>query len=64
MPRAQKNNRRYYLHQRLKRIVRVDSHNRTMFYCENILDQLTDRQVRYFVELQMKFNYTAQQEII
>lgn len=56
--------RRYYLHSKVKRFLRIDVYARTMYYTEDLFDRLTIRQVQYFLELQMKFNYTAQQEII
>lgn len=55
--------RRYYLHRKIKPVMRVDVYNKTLFYNDGVLDGLTVNQLRYFLELQQKFNYVAQQEL-
>jgi hypothetical protein len=58
-----KRNRRYYLHAKIKKFMRIDVGARTLYYNEEVLDNLSAKQLQYFLELQMKFNYAAQLEI-
>lgn len=55
--------RRYYLHRKLRKVMRINAHSRTLFYQEDQLHSLTDLQVRYFLELVTRFKYSATQEI-
>ena len=58
-----KYNRRYYLHRRLKSLFRIDAHARILYYHEATFDHMTDHQVKYFVELQLRYKYSAQSQI-
>lgn len=55
--------RRYYLHRKMKDIMRVNAYSRTLYYRDEIIGQMSYRHIRYFVELLRKFHYSAQQEI-
>lgn len=59
-----KNSRRYYLHRCVRKFTKVDAHAKTLYYTESLLNTMTVNQIRYFLELQMKFKYSIQQEII
>jgi hypothetical protein len=63
-PAKKKANRRYYLHRMVKGFLRIDVGQRTMYYHKDLLETITVKQIQYFLELQMKFNYVAQQEIL
>lgn len=58
-----KKNRRYYLHRRLKRFVSIDAHKRLIMFREDIFDEMNVTQLAYFIELQRKYNYTAQYQL-
>jgi hypothetical protein len=60
---SRKDQRRYYLHRKIKPFMRIDVYKRTLYYTEGLLYQITAKQLRYFLELQQKFNYSAQQEL-
>lgn len=60
---ARKSTRRYYLHRKIKDFTRIDVYGRTITYTDDLLEKMTAKQLRYFLELQIKFNYTAQLEI-
>jgi hypothetical protein len=55
--------RRYYLHRKVKKFIKIDAYRKILYYSDDLFEQLTDQQVRYFVELQLVHQYSAQQEI-
>lgn len=57
------NKRRYYLHSKLKKVIRLNSKARTIGVTEAKIDSLTVIQSKYIGELQGRFNYSVQYEI-
>jgi hypothetical protein len=57
------NKRRYYLHSKLKKVIRLNSKARTIGVTETKIDSLTVIQSKYIGELQGRFNYSVQYEI-
>ena len=59
----QDNGRRYRLHQRIKRVMKYDARNRSVFTTLEELDGLDGRMTAYVGELRDRFGYNIQMEI-
>ena len=63
MSQSQSQNRRYYLHQKLKGLAEIEPKVRRVNITEEVVDLATCRQLSYLRELQDKFNYALQYTI-
>ena len=59
----QDNGSRYRLHQRIKRVMKYDARNRSVFTTPEELDGLDARMTAYVGELRDRFGYNVQMEI-